>query len=79
MGDVGAAVMAAKDAGQATLARLRTSADRVAQLLAELDDERERRNRMVVELVDAGEDRREIATAARVSPKSVCQFLAEYG
>lgn len=79
MADAGAAVMAAKQAGRATLAGVRASADRIAQMLTELDDERERRNRMVVELVDAGEDRREVATAARVSAKSVCVFLAEYG
>lgn len=63
----------------ATLGALRSSADRIAQMLSELDDERERRNHMVVALVDSGADRREVARAARVSSKSVCVFLAEYG
>lgn len=70
---------AAEQASVATLAAVRLSADRIAQLLAEVDDERERRNRMVVALVDGGEPRRAIATAARISPKTICVMLAEYG
>jgi hypothetical protein len=62
-----------------TLAALGSSAERIAQLLDELDDERERRNGMIVALVDQGEPRRAVATAARMSAKSVCTALAEFG
>lgn len=62
------------------LETLSASADRIAQLLAELDDERERRNMLVVQAVDVDQrPRRDVARAARISPKSVCVFLAEYG
>lgn len=49
------------------------------QLAGELDAERERRNELIVALVDQGVDRREICTRGRVSPKTVCVCLAEAG
>jgi DNA-directed RNA polymerase specialized sigma24 family protein len=65
---------------EVSLAALRASAERIAQLLDELSDERERRDEMVVVLVDqGGYSRREIAAAARISPKSVCAALSAYG
>lgn len=65
---------------EVSLAALQASSDRIAQLLDELADERERRDQMVVELVDhGGHTRREIARAARLSPKSVCAALSAYG
>lgn len=63
----------------ATLAALRASADRIAALADELDSERERRNGLIVGLVDQGVPRRDICQAGKVSPKSVCLFLAEAG
>lgn len=60
----------------ATLPALAASRDRIAALERELADERERRNRLVVELVDAGHRRRDICDAGGVSPKSVCMFLS---
>lgn len=66
--------------GEVSLASLRASAERIAQLLAELADERVRRDELVVALVDAGAaSRREIAAAGRISPKSICTALSVYG
>lgn len=62
-----------------SLAALEHVAERIAQLLDALADERERRSQMVVALVDQGTARRDVAAAARISPKSVCAALAEYG
>jgi len=63
----------------ATLAALKASADRIAALADELESERERRNDLIVDLVDQGISRRQICEAGRVSPKSVCVFLATAG
>ena len=65
--------------GKEILALLTASADRVAALLAELGDERERRNELVAQAVDERIPRRAIGRAARVSLKSVSIFAAEYG
>jgi hypothetical protein len=65
--------------GQATLGQLRASADRLASIRDEEDAEMERRNELIVDLVDQGIPRKEICAAGRVSPKSVCLFLAEAG
>lgn len=62
-----------------TLGMLEASAERIAQLLDQLGDERIRRDTMIVALVDQGEERRDVARAGRVSPKSVCTALAVYG
>lgn len=62
-----------------TLAGLKACADRIAQLADELEDERERRNDLIVSLVDQGVPRRQICEAGRVSPKTVCFCLAEAG
>jgi len=63
----------------ATLSLLRASAERIAQLQDQLADERARRNQLVVALVDQGVSRREIAAAGRMSPKSVCVHLSDWG
>jgi|HubBroStandDraft_4_1064222.scaffolds.fasta_scaffold05267_13 hypothetical protein len=63
----------------ATLAQLQASADRLAALIDETEAERERRNELIVDLVDQGVSRRDICQAGRVSPKSVCLFLAMAG
>ena len=63
----------------ATLGQLKASADRLAALIDETEAERERRNEFIVDLVDQGIPRRQICEAGRVSPKSVCLFLAMAG
>jgi hypothetical protein len=63
----------------ATLAQLQASADRLAALIDETEAERERRNDLIVDLVDQGALRKDICRAGRVSPKSVCLFLAMAG
>lgn len=63
----------------ATLDQLGASADRIQQLAGELDAERERRNELIIGLVDQGVDRRAICTRGRVSPKTICVCLAEGG
>ena len=63
----------------ATLPQLKASADRIASLTDELEAERERRNDLIVQLVDQGESRRAIAEAGQVSPKTICVQLALAG
>lgn len=62
-----------------SLSSLRASADRLAQLRGEADAELERRNAQIVELVDGGEDRKQIMQAGDVSAVSICKVLADRG
>jgi hypothetical protein len=60
----------------ASLQALAAARDRLASLERELTAERERRNNLIVTLVDQGTPRRDVCQAGGVSPKSVCIFLS---
>lgn len=59
----------------ASLPALQACRDRLRQLEAEVQSERERRDALIADLVDSGTPRREIAAAGGVSSKTVCVVL----
>lgn len=57
--------------------RLSVSADRIAGLRAELEDECELRDRMVLEAIDQGWPRSQVSLWAKVTANRVTQIVAE--
>ncbi len=63
-----ASAAAGPGAGDGAVARLRASADRIAQLHEELSAEQSRRDELITALRDAGLSWAKVAAAARLSP-----------
>jgi hypothetical protein len=59
--------------------RLEATADRIAALRAELEDECETRDRLVLEATDLGWPRGQISSWAKITTTRVTQIVAEQG